>query len=123
MSLHCAFHYFSFHKLHVTLINNKQLVLNIVCILYFQLSDKVFEVSQLRASLEDYEKSLSESECKYKSEIARLKNKNHELQFTLEETQRERPGGTPKLNVPVNSQAASCNGDFLSEGGSLVSHG
>ncbi|CAG9105932.1 unnamed protein product [Plutella xylostella] len=85
-----------------------------------QLSDKVFEVSQLRASLEDYEKSLSESECKYKSEIARLKNKNHELQFTLEETQRERPGGTPKLNVPVNSQAASCNGDFLSEGGSLI---
>ncbi|KAJ8724099.1 hypothetical protein PYW07_008079 [Mythimna separata] len=86
-----------------------------------QLSDKVFEVSQLRASLEDYQRLISESDSKYKCEIAKLKNKNQELQYALEEAQRERIGGTPsKIHLATSSQAASCNGDFLSEGGSLV---
>lgn len=86
-----------------------------------QLSDKVFEVSQLRASLEDYQRHISESDSKYKCEIAKLKNKNQELQYSLEEAQRERIGGTPsKIHLATSSQAASCNGDFLSEGGSLV---
>ncbi|KAH9633693.1 hypothetical protein HF086_009027 [Spodoptera exigua] len=86
-----------------------------------QLSDKVFEVSQLRASLEDYQRLISESDNKYKCEIAKLKNKNQELQYSLEEAQRERIGGTPnKIHLATSSQTASCNGDFLSEGGSLV---
>ncbi|KAJ0173793.1 hypothetical protein K1T71_010942 [Dendrolimus kikuchii] len=86
-----------------------------------QLSDKIFEISQLKASLEDYQRHISESESKYKCEIAKLKNKNQELQFTLEEAQKERLGGTPnKANLPSSSQATSCNGDFLSEGGSLI---
>lgn len=86
-----------------------------------QLSDKLFEVSQLRASLEDYQRHISESDSKYKCEIAKLKNKNQELQYSLEEAQRERIGGTPsKIHLATSSQAASCNGDFLSEGGSLV---
>ncbi|CAB3246328.1 unnamed protein product [Arctia plantaginis] len=86
-----------------------------------QLSDKVFEVSQLRATLEDYQKHINECDSKYKCEIAKLKNKNQELQLTLEEVQKERLGGTPnKAHLPGSSQAASCNGDFLSEGGSLV---
>ncbi|KAJ8713848.1 hypothetical protein PYW08_007468 [Mythimna loreyi] len=86
-----------------------------------QLSDKVFEVSQLRASLEDYQRLISESDSKYKCEVAKLKNKNQELQYALEEAQRERIGGTPsKIHLATSSQAASCNGDFLSEGGSLV---
>lgn len=80
-------------------------------------------MSQLKASLEDYQRLINESDSKYKCEIAKLRNKNQELQFTLEETQKERLGGTPNKihNIPPNSQAASCNGDFLSEGGSLVS--
>ncbi|KAM3958105.1 uncharacterized protein ACR2FA_007899 [Aphomia sociella] len=86
-----------------------------------QLSDKTFEISQLKASLEDYQKHISESDSKYKCEIAKLKNKNQELQFTLEEAQKERLGGTPsKFHLPGNSQATSCNGDFLSEAGSLI---
>ncbi|XP_026734573.1 protein phosphatase 1 regulatory subunit 21 [Trichoplusia ni] len=86
-----------------------------------QLSDKVFEVSQLRASLEDYQRHINESDSKYKCEIAKLKNKNQELQYSLEEAQKERLGGTPnKIQLATSSQAASCNGDFLSEGGSLV---
>ncbi|CAH2094322.1 unnamed protein product [Euphydryas editha] len=83
-----------------------------------QLSDKTFEVSQLQASIDDYQKHISESESKYKCEIAKLKNKNQELQFALEETQKERLGVTNKPQV--GSQGASCNGDFLSEAGSLV---
>ncbi|XP_045452964.1 protein phosphatase 1 regulatory subunit 21 [Melitaea cinxia] len=83
-----------------------------------QLSDKTFEVSQLQASIDDYQRHISESESKYKCEIAKLKNKNQELQFALEEAQKERLGVTSK--PPVSSQAASCNGDFLSEAGSLV---
>ncbi|PZC71828.1 hypothetical protein B5X24_HaOG212403 [Helicoverpa armigera] len=86
-----------------------------------QLSDKIFEISQLRASLDDYQRHISESDSKYKCEIAKLKNKNQELQYSLEEAQRERIGGTPsKIHLAASSQAASCNGDFLSEGGSLV---
>ncbi|XP_047034199.1 protein phosphatase 1 regulatory subunit 21 [Helicoverpa zea] len=86
-----------------------------------QLSDKIFEISQLRASLDDYQRHISESDSKYKCEIAKLKNKNQELQYSLEEAQRERIGGTPsKIHLATSSQAASCNGDFLSEGGSLV---
>ncbi|XP_061384645.1 protein phosphatase 1 regulatory subunit 21 [Danaus plexippus] len=82
-----------------------------------QLSDKSFEVSQLQASLEDLQRHMSESDSRYKCEIAKLKNKNQELQFTLEEIQRERAGNIHKT---LNNQALSCNGDFLSEGGSLV---
>ncbi|CAG9789099.1 unnamed protein product [Diatraea saccharalis] len=85
-----------------------------------QLSDKTFEVSQLKASLEDYQKHINESDSKYKCEIAKLKNKNQELQFALEEVQKEKLGGTPKIQVVSSSQPHSCNGDFLSEGGSLV---
>ncbi|CAH0728104.1 unnamed protein product, partial [Brenthis ino] len=80
-----------------------------------QLSDKTFEVSQLQASVEDYQRHICESESKYKCEIAKLKNKNQELHFALEEAQ--------KLGVSkphASSQAASCNGDFISEAGSLV---
>lgn len=80
-----------------------------------QLSDKTFEVSQLQASIEDYKKHISESESKYKCEIAKLKNKNQELQFSLEDAQKL---GAPKPHT--SSQAASCNGDFFSEAGSLV---
>lgn len=72
-------------------------------------------MSQLQASIEDYKKHISESESKYKCEIAKLKNKNQELQFSLEETQKL---GAPKPHT--SSQAASCNGDFFSEAGSLV---
>lgn len=87
----------------------------------FQLSDKTFEVSQLKASLDDYQRHISESDSKYKCEIAKLKNKNQELQFALEEAQRDRLGGTPnKLHAASSSQPLSCNGDFISEGGSLV---
>lgn len=76
----------------------------------------------MKASLEDYQKTLAENESKYKSEIARLKNRCHELQFAFEEAQKESLGGTPsRMLLPASSQAASCNGDFLSEGGSLVS--
>lgn len=86
-----------------------------------QLSDKIFEVSQLRASLEDYQRHISDCDSKYKCEIAKLKNKNQELQLALEDVQKERLGGTPnKMHLPSGSQAASCNGDFLSEAGSLV---
>lgn len=86
-----------------------------------QISDKAFEISQLRASLEDYQKHMSENDSKYKCEIAKLKNKNQELQYALEEAQKERLGGTPnKAQLPSGSQATSCNGDFLSEGGSLI---
>ncbi|KPJ01488.1 KLRAQ motif-containing protein 1 [Papilio xuthus] len=81
-----------------------------------QLSDKTFEVAQLRASLEDYQKHFNESESRYKCEIAKLKNKNQEIQFTLEELQKDRSGNRA---VPTGSQA-SCNGDFLSEAGSLI---
>lgn len=78
-------------------------------------------MSQLKASLEDYQKHLSESDSKYKCEIAKLRNKNHDLQLQLEDAQKERLGGTPnKAHHATSSQAASCNGDFLSEGGSLV---
>ncbi|XP_047536815.1 protein phosphatase 1 regulatory subunit 21 [Vanessa atalanta] len=83
-----------------------------------QLSDKTFEVSQLQASIEDYQKHINESESKYKCEIAKLKNKNQELQFALEEAQKDKLGVIAKPQT--SSQAASCNGDFLSEGGSLV---
>ncbi|XP_075982755.1 uncharacterized protein LOC142980993 [Anticarsia gemmatalis] len=86
-----------------------------------QLSDKKFEISQLKASLEDYQKHISDSDSKYKCEIAKLKNKNQELQLSLEEAQKEWLGGTPsKGHLASGSQAVSCNGDFLSEGGSLV---
>ncbi|XP_063831528.1 protein phosphatase 1 regulatory subunit 21 [Ostrinia nubilalis] len=86
-----------------------------------QLSDKTFEVSQLKASLEDYQRHISESDSKYKCEIAKLKNKNQELQFALEEAQKDRLGGTPsRLHAPSSSQPHSCNGDFISEGGSLI---
>lgn len=80
-------------------------------------------MSQLKASLEDYQRLINESDSKNKCEIAKLRNKNQELQFALEETQKERLGGTPNKihHIATNSQAASCNGDFLSEGGSLVS--
>lgn len=88
-------------------------------IIFYQLSDKTFEVSQLQASVDDYQRHISESESKYKCEIAKLKNKNQELQFALEEAQKERLGVTSKPQL--SSQAASCNGDFLSEAGSLVS--
>lgn len=78
-------------------------------------------MSQLKASLEDYQRHISESDSKYKCEIAKLKNKNQELQFTLEEVQKDRLGGTPnKIHVASSSQPHSCNGDFLSEVGSLV---
>ncbi|CAG9565226.1 unnamed protein product [Danaus chrysippus] len=82
-----------------------------------QLSDKSFEVSQLQASLEDLQRHTSESDSRYKCEIAKLKNKNQELQYALEEIQRERAGNIHKT---LNNQTLSCNGDFLSEGGSLV---
>ncbi|CAH2045925.1 unnamed protein product, partial [Iphiclides podalirius] len=86
-----------------------------------QLSDKTFEVAQLRASLEDYQKHLNESESKYKCEIAKLKNKNQEIQFALEEAQKDRLGSNLNKGLAgTSSQAASCNGDFLSEGGSLI---
>ncbi|XP_013147814.1 PREDICTED: protein phosphatase 1 regulatory subunit 21 isoform X2 [Papilio polytes] len=78
-----------------------------------QLSDKTFEVAQLRASLEDYQKHYNESESRYKCEIAKLKNKIQEIQFTLEELQKDRG----HKGVATGSQA-SCNGDFLSEIGS-----
>ncbi|KAI5632921.1 hypothetical protein NE865_14365 [Phthorimaea operculella] len=102
-------------ELHKKIIENAQLA--------SQLSDKTFQVSQLTASLEDYQRLISESDSKYKCEIAKLRNKNQELQFALEEAQKERLSGTPSKahHLPSNSQAASCNGDFLSEGGSLVS--
>lgn len=75
----------------------------------------------MRASLEDYQRHISESDSKYKCEIAKLKNKNQELQYALEEAQKDRLGGTPnKMHIATSSQAASCNGDFLSEAGSLV---
>ncbi|CAK1551008.1 unnamed protein product [Leptosia nina] len=80
-----------------------------------QLSDKVFEISQLKATIEDCNRHMTESESRYKCEIAKLKNRNQELQFALEEAQKDR--GT--LKVQVGSQV-SCNGDFLSEGGSLI---
>ncbi|KAJ2953115.1 hypothetical protein O0L34_g677 [Tuta absoluta] len=101
-------------ELHKKIIENAQFA--------SQLSDKTFEVSQLTASLEDYQRLISESDSKYKCEIAKLRNKNQELQFALEEAQKERLGGTPSKahHLPSNSQAASCNGDFLSEGGSLI---
>ncbi|KOB69127.1 Uncharacterized protein OBRU01_17450 [Operophtera brumata] len=83
-----------------------------------QLSDRSFEVSQLKASLEDYHKHISDSDSKYKCEIAKLRNRNQELQLALEEAQKERLSGTPS-KAHLGSQAASCNGDFLSEGGSL----
>ncbi|XP_023953345.1 protein phosphatase 1 regulatory subunit 21 [Bicyclus anynana] len=83
-----------------------------------QLSDKTFEVSQLQATIDDYQRHINESDSKYKCDIAKLKNKNQELQFALEEAQKERLGTTPKAQT--SSQAASCNGDFLSEAGSLV---
>ncbi|XP_073950724.1 uncharacterized protein isoform X2 [Choristoneura fumiferana] len=82
-----------------------------------ELSDKVFELSQLKAALEDYQRHMSESDSKFKCEVAKLKNKNQELQFALEEAQKERLGGTPNKHVPSGS-VASCNGDFLSEIGS-----
>ncbi|XP_038206843.1 protein phosphatase 1 regulatory subunit 21 isoform X1 [Zerene cesonia] len=82
-----------------------------------QLSDKTFEVSQLQASIEDCNRHMSECESRYKCEIAKLKNKNQELQFALEEAQKERLGSTPKVQAGSH---ASCNGDFLSEGGSLI---
>ncbi|CAG4931143.1 unnamed protein product [Parnassius apollo] len=86
-----------------------------------QLSDKTFEVAQLRASLEDYQRHINECESRYKCEIAKLKNKNQELQFTLEESQKERVGSTSNRGLAApSSQAASCNGDFLSEAGSLI---
>lgn len=72
-------------------------------------------MAQLRASLEDYQKHYNESESRYKCEIAKLKNKNQEIQFTLEELQKDRG----HKGVAMGSQA-SCNGDFLSEAGSLV---
>lgn len=84
------------------------------------MSDRAFEISQLKASLEDYQKYISESDSKSKCEIAKLRNKNQELQLSLEEIQRERVSGTPSKAL-LGSQAAICNGDFLSEGGSLVS--
>ncbi|XP_038206844.1 protein phosphatase 1 regulatory subunit 21 isoform X2 [Zerene cesonia] len=62
-----------------------------------QLSDKTFEVSQLQASIEDCNRHMSECESRYKCEIAKLKNKNQELQFALEEAQKERLGSTPKI--------------------------
>ncbi|CAK1583372.1 unnamed protein product [Parnassius mnemosyne] len=86
-----------------------------------QLSDKTFEVAQLRASLEDYQRHINECESRYKCEIAKLKNKNQELQFTLEEFQKDRVGSTSNRGLAAtSSQAASCNGDFLSEAGSLI---
>ncbi|XP_072930135.1 uncharacterized protein [Epargyreus clarus] len=81
-----------------------------------QLSDKTFEVSQLQASIEDYQRHLNESESKYKCEIAKLRNKNQELQFSLEEAQKL--GGTPNKALVGSSQPTSCNGDFFSEVGS-----
>ncbi|VVC88373.1 unnamed protein product [Leptidea sinapis] len=82
-----------------------------------QLSDKTFEISQLKASIEDCNRHMTEIESRFKCEIAKLKNKNQELQFALEEAQKERLSGTPKAQVGSN---ISYNGDFLSEGGSLV---
>ncbi|XP_060805261.1 protein phosphatase 1 regulatory subunit 21 [Amyelois transitella] len=85
-----------------------------------QLSDRTFEVSQLKATLEDYQRHINESDSKFKCEIAKLRNKNQELQFALEEAQKDRLGGTPsKVHVSA-SQPPSCNGDFLSEAGSLM---
>ncbi|XP_047994100.1 protein phosphatase 1 regulatory subunit 21 [Leguminivora glycinivorella] len=79
-----------------------------------QLSDKVFELSQLKAALDDYQRHLNESDSRYKCEVAKLRHRNQELQLALEEAQRA--SGTP------NKQPSqpSCNGDFLSEGGSLI---
>ncbi|XP_053614081.1 protein phosphatase 1 regulatory subunit 21 [Plodia interpunctella] len=86
-----------------------------------QLSDRTFEVSQLKATLEDYQRHISESDSKFKCEIAKLRNKNQELQYALEEAQKDRLVGTPsKPHVTCASQPPSCNGDFLSEGGSLI---
>lgn len=79
----------------------------------------MFELSQLKAALEDYQRHMCESDSKFKCEVAKLKNKNQELQFALEEAQKERLGGTPNKHVASGS-VASCNGDFLSEAGSLV---
>lgn len=91
--------------------------------LYSQLADQVFEIAQLKASVEDYQKVISESDSKSKCEIAKLKNKIQELQYTLEEVTKDRNNGTPcRINLPSSSQAASCNGDFVSEAGSLVSY-
>lgn len=85
-----------------------------------QLADKHFEISQLKASLEDYQRHISESDSKYKCEIAKLKNRNQELQLALEGAQKEKLDGTPnRVNAPSSSQPTSCNGDFLSEAGSL----
>lgn len=84
-----------------------------------ELSDRVFEVSQLKATLEDYERIFSEGDSKSKCEIAKLKNKIQELQHSLDEAAKERNNGTPKM-LPTSSQAASCNGDFISEAGSLL---
>ncbi|GBP74299.1 Protein phosphatase 1 regulatory subunit 21 [Eumeta japonica] len=90
-----------------------------------ELQKKIIEnaqfASQLKLSLEDYQKIINENENKYKCEIARLKNKNQELQFALEEAAKERNSSTPnKMQLPSGNQLASCNGDFFSEGGSLV---
>ncbi|XP_041969838.1 protein phosphatase 1 regulatory subunit 21 [Aricia agestis] len=83
-----------------------------------QLSDKTFEISQLQATIDDYHRQICESDNKYKCEIAKLKNKNQELQFALEEAQKDRTGNISRTHLC--SQAASCNGDFLSEVGSLM---
>lgn len=80
----------------------------------------MFEVSQLQASLEDYQKLISDSDSKYKCEIAKLRNKNQELQVALEEARKEQHGTPNKALLVAGSHGASCNGDFLSEGGSLV---
>lgn len=78
-------------------------------------------MSQLKATIEDYEKIISDNETKSKCEVARLKNKIQELQYSLEEKHRDRNNVSPnKINMPSCSQTASCNGDFTSEGGSLV---
>ncbi|CAF4798309.1 unnamed protein product [Pieris macdunnoughi] len=82
-----------------------------------QLSDKTFEISQLKASIEDCNRHMSECESRYKCEIAKLKNKNQDLQFALEEARKEKLEGTAKVQA---GSLASCNGDFLSEGGSLI---
>lgn len=75
----------------------------------------------MKASLEDYQRHISESDSKYKCEIAKLKNRNQELQLALEGAQKEKLDGTPnRVNAPSSSQPTSCNGDFLSEAGSLV---
>ncbi|XP_063628128.1 protein phosphatase 1 regulatory subunit 21 [Cydia splendana] len=79
-----------------------------------QLSDKVFELSQLKSALDDYQRHLSESDSRYKCEVAKLRHRNQELQFALEEAQRA--SGTPNRQP----SQPTCNGDFLSEAGSLI---